>query len=920
MGYQRKGTKLADAVVSNEPRVHRAKLLAPSTAMRTVPRAAIAELIARSLDAKLILFRAPAGFGKTSAMAQYMDVLRSTGRAAAWLTLDPLDDDFRRLLLHLVAAFDQVLATPGASGPGRAKAPAASSVDEMAPGLMDRIADCDHPFTLFIDDFESVSNRSLDDLMRLILARIPPGGQLVIASRRMPALQVGRLRAQGQLVEVDHLRLRFSREEAETMMATRSGLVLSKQNITKLHTATEGWPAALWLAATAMENRDNPDSFIASFSGSNTAIVEYLAENVLYRQTDDIQSFLLKTSILGELNKSLCDAVCEREDSDSVLRQLEQSNACVTLVDDQQQLYRYHGLFAGFLRDQLGRLYPESIAELHLRAARWYEQAGRGIRAIEHALAADNLGYALPLIETHADDLLFQGRFNLLAQWLDALPRETVDSRQKLRAAHIWALTFTRRAAEALRLLDASTGGATAQSLAEEEENELQFLRPFILTLLDQHAEGYWIAGEMLPRTPRLESFSYHMMMSMMATWKVAANQYREGVELLSYTSSEPENTKRPFPRVYAICLEGSIDLIQCRVREGIGHFRVALRDATAKFGGRSIRKSVAATYLAESLYEIDQIEEAEQLLALYLPIALEYAHPDMVIVAHILQARIAYARDDLDHAFQRLSELESFGRDTKLPRLLASAQLERARIALLGGDVKEAQLHFERASNPAAWAGLGGMSTSATDVESVALCRYRLAVHGVDREDALPKLRADIKTAQAGQRNRRALKLQILLGRLLHDCGQQRLAMRTMQEALQVAAREGMTRTFLDEGAPILDMLRDLRVARHADAAGLAESDELGAFMDRVLARGGYAASPLAASREMVSGASELTARELQFLESLSLGLSNGAIANKLFVSETTVRSHLRKINVKLGASNRTQAVTMGRRLGLIK
>ncbi len=602
-----------------------------------------------------------------------------------------------------------------------------------------------------------------------------------------------------------------------------------------------------------------------------------------------------------------------------MLHRFEHSNVCVTTLDSERRLYRYHGLFASFLRNQLGRLYPNEIPGLHLKAARWYEAAGRWIPAIEHALASGEAGYALSLLEAHADSLLFQGRFGLLARWLDTLPRESLDAKPRLRIAHIWGLTFTRRSAEALRLLDAFTSGTAASALAEDVANELSFLRPFILLILDQHAEGIWIAGEALLKTSGRESFSYNILTMTLATWKLAANRYAEAIALLNYTSQERTGAETTFPTVYAICLEGRVDQVQCRVRQAIAHFRVALGEAAARHGSRSIGKSIAAIYLAESLYEIDELHEAEQLLALYLPIALEYAMPDTVIISHILQARIAYDRGDVDHAFRRLSELEYFGRHSKLPRLRAAAQLERARIALLSDDAAEARVHYERASNPEAWNGLRGMIMPANDVETLELCRFRLAVRGVDREQVLQALRVEVKSAQASLRYRRALKLNILLGKLLHVSGQQRLAMRTIRDALQIASREGLVRAFLDEGAPILDLLREIRVARRA-SSDMEQNNELDGFIDRILARAGFNVELAPPDDAFVDASATLTSRELQILESLSLGLSNIAIAKKLFVTETTVRSHLRKINVKLSASNRTQAVSIGRRLGLIK
>jgi len=895
----------------------RAKLIAPSPPARSIARRDIADFVARSDDARLVLFRAPAGFGKTTAMRQYLDDRDALGAATAWLTLDELDEDYRRFLLHLNAAVEQVLRSPqGASPGGQAFVPVAADVDQLAVDLIDQIAYCEHPFTLFIDEFEAVRNRAIDELLRLILNRLPSQGQLAIASRRTPNLQLGRLRARGQLIEVDQWHLRFSRDETDVFLRTQRGLALSDDSVTKLHGDTEGWPAALWLASTALANRQHPESFIATFSGSNEAVAEYLAEDVLSQQAADVQSFLRETSILSELSKPLCDALCDREDSEVLLEWLEHSNVCIIRLDSEQRLYRYHGLLASFLRNQLHRLQPQDVPDLHLKAAKWYEWQGRPIPAIEHALGAQETGYALSLLASNADSLLFQGRFRTLSRWLDALPQGALQPWPRLQMAHIWALTFTGRGVEALHLLEALDDDGISTPLAYE----IAVLRPFILGTLDRVQESFWMAEEALLKNSARDSFSYSVLTTTLATWYVAHNRYADAIALLKdAAASEHDGNGKAFPTVYAICIEGIVDLVQRRVRQAIAHFRVALSEAAATYGSRSIGKSIAAIFLAESLYDIDELEEAEQLLALYLPIAREYAVPDQVMISHVIQARIAYDHGDIDHAFRCLSELEYFGRRGNLPRVLAAAQLERARFAMLREDLSEAQSHYQRACSSEGWSGLRGMILPANDVETVDLCRFRLAIRGIGKDHILQTLKEQIEVAQAGGRQRRALKLSILYAKALHADGQRRLALRKVQDALQIACAEGLVRSFLDEGAPVIELLREFRLAKQASAEGHRD-DELIRFVERILRRAGQAIEEVSTQDAEINASTTLSSREQQILESVALGLSNVAIGKNLFVTETTVRAHLRKINVKLNAGNRTQAVSIARRLGLIR
>lgn len=899
-------------------RVVPSKLSAPRTNLRSVERAVVSSMLDTAGNARLVLFRAPSGFGKTTAMRQLYDLLERSGRAVAWLNLDHLDDDYRRLLVHVVAAFDQVLAPAESSDPG-AERHGGIDPDQQAFELVDRIERSGNPFTVFIDDYEAIGNRAIDELIRLVLDRLPDQGQLVIGTRKMPELQVGRLRAQGELVEIDQLQLRFTLQETDALLRAQEGLMLTVNDVARLHGVTEGWPAAIWLARLALADRPRPSTFIDSFSGTDTAVAEYLTEEVLSQLPVDVQQFLLQTSVLGELTPELCDAVRQRHDSAQLLAQLEKSNGCVQLIDPERRLFRYHGLFASFLRAQLDRLGGSELPELNRRASEWFRKAGRPIPAIDHALTGGFTNAALRLLAEHSNSLLFDGRFHFLARSLERVPEGALDSTPALRITQVWALTFTHNSAEALRRLDAleSADRLGQPALPVEMRQELDALRPYILAILDRHEEGCWLGEEALKLDWSRESFAYNLLATIVATWRVAASRYAEAIELLSDVQVQKTGGRTSFPVVYAMCIEGLVEMLQGRTREAIAQFRVAFGNAAATYGSRSMGKSIVAIFLAEALYEVDELQEAEQILALYLPIVREYGLPDQLILAHIIQARIAFDRGDVDHAFRRLSELELIGRQDRLPRTTAMAQLERARLALLRDDTAEAQIHLRRAEQPDTWKGLRGFIMPSNDVETLELARYRLAARGVGREEALAAIRVDIRTAQTQHRNRRALKLRILLACILQGAGYRRQAHRTMQEAVEAARPEGLLRAFVDEGNPVMDLIREIRVAQ---ASNDGDTDAAAQFMDRILARGGISVDLEPEGKQGLDASITLTTREVKVLESVAMGKSNMAIAESMFVSETTVRAHLRKVNVKLGASNRTQAVALARRLGLIR
>jgi LuxR family transcriptional regulator, maltose regulon positive regulatory protein len=337
------------------------------------------------------------------------------------------------------------------------------------------------------------------------------------------------------------------------------------------------------------------------------------------------------------------------------------------------------------------------------------------------------------------------------------------------------------------------------------------------------------------------------------------------------------------------------------------------LAEATPAF------KSIVAIHLAEALYEVDDIDEARGLLETYAQPVREFGRSDELIISHILQARIAQADGDLDSAFLRLSELECLARRERLPRAFATSQLERARMALCVNDMDAAQQHLDRACERDVWRSLKGMTMPANDVENIDMCRHRIDVRAISVKDEwLAALSSEVKSAQANRRNRQAVRLNLLLAKLLHTSGQQRLAMRTLEGVLRTAKGEGMIRAFVDEGAPIIELVRAFRLARQTGTDMSADA-QLIAFADKILQRAGIDLEGDAPPGAETSSVPTLTARELQTLDALAKGLSNIKIAERLFVSETTVRSHLRKISAKLGTSSRTQAVCVARNFGLI-
>ncbi|MCC5859035.1 MAG: AAA family ATPase [Ectothiorhodospiraceae bacterium] len=863
---------------------------------------------------RLTLVRAPAGFGKSTVMRQSLEQLQQAGVATAWVTVDASDNDVSRFLSYVAAAIARL--SPTDQRNGEPDAAGARTDGELALRLMESVAGQGLPFVLFLDDFESVQNTSVLGLVREIIDYLPSGGRLVIGSRNVPDLGFAALRARGALMEIEPEDLRFTPEESRDFLRNQRGLTLSDPQVARLHARTEGWAAALWLASLALERRPEPEQFIAEFSGSSSAIADYLAEDVLAHLPERLQEFLLRTSLLDQLTPSLCDAVTGRQDSRQRLQELEHRNLFLVPQDDQRQWYRYHSLFADFLRAQCRRTLAEEIPELHRRAARWYCAHNRPIPAIENALAAGDYTLALPMLSDHAEQLLLRARFRLLVRWLDSIPEEALSDYPVLRQIHVWATAYSRGYLDALKLLERVDADPRTQCDPDARTHRLA-AGATLMTLMDRPEQGYR-EGKQNLRTLRPErSFAYSMLTNAVAYLAMILGHYQEARALLDESRRTQNSGHGLFDMMYSESVEAIIDLLQGRLRQAVPRFQLVAGQQAQPDSGAARGSMMAGIPLAEVLYESDECERAERLLNVYVPLVKVVRLPDQLISGHIILARLAANRGQIDQARQILTELEYLGHHGQLARVVSSARLERVRLHLVLGEREAAAAELARARDIRLWRRIMSYSMLGNDVETLTLGRLRLILHGPRPTRAIPVLRRALEDAGRARRLRRALKLRILLAWALKTAGQDDEATSQLDTALTQAAAQGFIRMFLDEGTAVTTLVRD-RLTQLS--AGLPGPVLPKAFIRKLLQATGAAPDP---DTEAEQGpgipAEALTRKEREVLALLAEGGSNLAIAQRLFVSETTVRTHLRNINAKLNARNRTQAVAIARRLGLI-
>ncbi|MBK4738723.1 LuxR C-terminal-related transcriptional regulator [Noviherbaspirillum pedocola] len=893
------------------------KLNPPTTTPAQVPRDGIWDKVRSAQSMKLILVRAPAGFGKTTAMVQFRAHLEENHIETAWMTLDGGDNDASRFLACLSGAVSVL--TGDRDEPEEANLLATGQpLADMALSIIDRLAKHSAPFALFLDDFETLQEPTVLRLVRELLDNLPRRGQLIIGSRGLPDLGLGRLRARGHLLEIDATQLRFTLQETTEFVTRRRRIALPEEELSLLHRKTEGWVAALWLASMALEGRDGKSEFIARFSGSNEAVADYLAEDVLASQPPAVRDFLLRTSILRHLNASLCNALLPGADSGAVLRQLEESNLFLTPIEGEERSYRYHSLFAGFLRAQLERELPRQAAQLHRAASHWYESCSRPVPAIDHAIEGGNYEHAVRLLELHAESLLEGGRMRLLARWFSALPDAAIRRSPLLQVIHVWAVCLTRGPWEAMAVLEDS---GCLQSDDPRVLAHVLALRPMSLAMMDRKEDAHALGREALARLPLGNAFADNTLANEMAYIFAVMGDYQASHKLLDSARRGQGLTASAFHKMYSESVEGIIDLEEAQLRQATARFRIAVSSTHSVSYRHTGGNAWAGVLYAATLYEANDLGQAEHLLQVYVPLAKDVGLPDHMIIGYTLLSRVAFHRGDIDQSFQWLTEMEYIGHRRQLPRVVSSAKLERARILALQGNIGGAQEEFARANTFEVWERVQRLRLPAHDIDNAELGAIRLHVFTGNGKAALQMAEPALAAAIASKRLRRALKLRVLRALAEHQSGDLRTAVASMTDMLKATCSEGFIRLIVDEGERAGQLVREVEEACRAQGG---RSDPIfSVYLQKLL----EAFGPVpAAELDMPAGdaanvlVEQLTAKEIRILSLLAEGYSNSALAEKLFVSDSTVRTHLRNINGKLNAHNRTQAVAVARKLGVIR
>jgi LuxR family maltose regulon positive regulatory protein len=837
-----------------------------------VERSRLVERLTAALDRKLTLVSAPAGFGKTTLLVEWV---AGCGRPVAWLSLDAGDSDPVRFLTYLVAAVQTI---EGDLGHNTAlPPPQGGMLGEQLAVLLNQVGQMG-PFVLVLDDYHRITAEVVHGALSFLLEHLPSGVHLAIATRADPPLPLARLRVRSQLTEVRARDLQFTPEEAHAFLTDTMGLQVDASTSAVLQVRTEGWVAGLQLAGLSLQGREHVGEFVSAFAGTNRHILDYLIEEVLSRQPQEIQTFLLRTSILSRLTGPLCDAVAgtgSQLDGHAVLETLEVANLFTIPLDDERRWYRYHHLFADCLQAQLRRTSPELLPELHRRAAEWYASNDRQVEAIDHALQADRPDYAARLIEEIGLELLARSEHATVRRWLEALSRDVVEEHPSLCVFYGWTL------------LEAFEPDAKHWLDRPDDTDLLRHLR-FLRAALQ--ARLSWLHGE--PGQTRLfvsEALSDQ-------------GPFQE--------ADVPDPRVRAYLSVYTCAQITEALRLQGQLRQALQTERDALRRVQhiAPDARLLAALSFAEMGLGRLLYEQNDLQGAEQHMTRAIELAQQGRNEQYKSWAYMLLPPVLQAQGRAWEALNLVDRAEDSARHRGLEAEILWCTAQRTRLACIQGDrdriAKWASSYRPSVEQEAA------NGTPLGYIEEFAAATYIRALLALGRSDEAAHLCEHLlERIEAGAQTGHTIELLVLAAQAGEASGHRSRALSYLERALTLAEPEGYVRVFVDEGEPVATLL--IAGRQHFSAVSPTYVQEL---LD-VLGHG----SVQARRGEPQPLVEPLTAREIDVLRLLALGLPNRGIADRLVISLGTVKRHTGNIYGKLGVDNRTQAILRAQELGLL-
>lgn len=898
--------------------------LAPPRTRHYVHRQRAIEQLRRGMDRKLTVMVAPAGFGKTSLLTEWKKVLEQEGCVVGWLSIDRDDDDLYQFGAYLLAAARRACEEAGEAVSRRLEPDPLAPVDVMFAEFLNAVLELPRQMVLVLDDFDRLSSPAIHEAVFRLLRHAPENLHLLVAGRSEPEFPLSYFEARDQLLKVDAEALRFDSAETQAFFSTVSGHALSAAQTETLLRATEGWVAGLQLASFALSANEQVGAFAERLPFARRSIEAYLNENVFIHVPEPLQAFLLQTAVLERMSVPLCDALTGSSEAHASFEWLIARNMLVRPLDAEGQWYRYHALFADYLRERLVRERPHDVAGLHRRASEWFASQALWVEAVSHALAAGDGDQAAGWVEQCAMTLVEASDVRTVLSWVAKLPVEAVRGRLRLRLAHAWALSLTMQTVAARQELQAVEEDIAGGQLPVTEvvRVELQAVKALIAGLSDESQRSLEFGRKVLELGPADGSWAEGIGLTTLIFGLSYASGFEE-IEQLRRTLTFGTGANAPiYAMVYRQSMVGLSLFVQGRLGEAVQTLEDVLRESNVRAGQQSAASVLPVGYLAAIHYEWNDLERAAELLEGRLEIALQSCSLGPLVGFCMTLARLQLLAGKQDDAFRIIEDAEAVARSRQWLRMQVACKAEAMRISIRCGDLGRAtrighELEALVGQRPAS---LQGSYLETWQRFQVAHCR--LLVARGRPADAVPILQGVQAEVRAAGMPYLGAQISVALAVALHGAGQRTDAMQAMLTAVAYGQENGLQRVFLDAGPVARDILDGLRHQQTLPAeieswyvdglcagfdapGGAGDATRTASWHNAAQYQTEYAVEPLASSR--------LSAREVEILDYVARGLSNKEIARAIRVAPETVKWHLKNIFEKLKVNSRIQAVRSG-------
>lgn len=860
---------------------------------------------------KLTLVLAPAGFGKTTLIASWLHTLseaKQTAFRTAWLSLDDKDNDPIGFLNHLIASLCAIDMVIGRSARPFLKTPHLPKLDYMMRLILDDLAATPDQSLVVLDDFHAIKCPKLHRALEFFLSHLPPQCRLMLLTREEPSLSLTDLRRQAEVAEIRLKDLRFSSEETKAFLNRTMGLEVTTETAQRLGDRTEGWVAGLQMAALSLRRRSaslgprNKAWEVDPAGDGHRYIIDYLAREALKQQSPEVQAFLHQTAILDSLNASLCDAVTERSDSQAMLTALEKANLFLIPLDRERQWYRYHRLFADFLR--AGAAEAEQHI-LHERASRWHEAQGMITEALKHSLAAGDPKNAVRLIREYSVDKVRNGEFAMIRGWILALPDEIVRQHSDMAVCRGWAYCSCGELSAAESYVQIALKIGRPED-PPAQHGKLLCLRSFLALSRGDSAGAEKFAREAIDLLgdPE-ETFHCIMALTYMGQAQSLSGDRESAIQTLRQTAVLGQRSGNHLIAMEALASLTTLLYQQGCLREALLMCEQAANRYLDANGDPLPVAGLVCVSLGVLYYEINDLDRAYNYLTTGLDLCSHMGILGKALVGQCTLAKLFYARGETEDMREALALARRLAARCENQRRNQYVDVVTADLQLLQGQLAAAALSL---------ASLPMSESDRTPEENLTYARWLLAHSKVDEAQGLLSRLQTVVDRQG----RRCSQISVhLLQAVAHKLrGSFTEALDCLKAAVRLGGPEGYYRLFLDEGPAIADMLPDCQSIAPAFVDGLLNEFAKSFSSDDSNAA---ASPPISMRNQEAPLIDPLTKTQLEVLRLMSGGLSNRDIANKLSVTEGTVKWHLNHIYNKLSVSSRTQAIVEARKHHLL-